>query len=211
MQTRHHLAILALGLLLGAPGAQAARTFCCTDDQSRRICGDVLPDACQKKAYTEFNERGVRVRNVDAPLTEAQQAAHDAELKKKRETERLAVDQKRRDQALLSTYATEAELDSARDRAVKEIERGIKQAEEKLAQAQKTQKKLATDAEFYKGKPLPMELKEQMARNDINVKAQNEAIASKTQQIEQLKAKFEGDRLRLRELHGGNKQADAGG
>ena len=59
-------------LCLSAPVANAAKTFCCLDEQGARYCGDVLPEKCRSRAYTEFNERGQKVRSVEAPLTEAQ-------------------------------------------------------------------------------------------------------------------------------------------
>src|SRR5215207_6126113 len=106
MLMRITISVLALGLALATPMAKAARTFCC-DDHGRRVCGDVLPQVCASKAYMEFNERGVRGPNHGAPLTAAEQAVQDAAFKKRRATEKLAVDQQRADQALLATYATE--------------------------------------------------------------------------------------------------------
>ena len=115
---REWLYVAVLCLAGMAPTAHAARMFCCTDGTSKRICGDVLPEACSKRAYTEIDERGLRGPNHDAPLTEAQLAAKEAADKAKRESAKSELDQKRRDLALLSTYANEGELDSARDRAV---------------------------------------------------------------------------------------------
>lgn len=207
MLMRATFSILALGLALAAPSAQAARTFCCTDELGKRVCGDVLPEACARKEYSEFNERGIKGPHHDAPLTEAQQVARDMELKKQRETEKLALIQQRRDQALLSTYAAEADLDTARDRAVGEVERGIKQAQDKLDLFLKEQQKLTAEMAANKGKEQPQELREQVSRNKLEIKTQQEAVASKKQEIEQIKAKFEADRVRLRELRGG-KPAD---
>lgn len=185
---------------LSAPVANAAKTFCCLDEQGARYCGDVLPEKCRSRAYTEFNERGQKVRSVEAPLTEAQQAARDAELKKQRDAERVAQEQKRRDVALMTTYATEQDLDVARDRQVREVERSIAQAQEKLATAQKNKAKLSKDKEFYKNGALPDDLKDSLKRADANVAAEEANIATKKKEIDDIKARFEADRLRLREL-----------
>lgn len=200
------VALIGSGVALASPAAFAARTFCCSDDQNVRYCGDVLPEACRNRAYSEFNERGIKVRTQDAPLTEAQQAAKDAEQKKKREEDRLALEQKRRDQALMSTYAKESDLDTARDRQIAEVERSMKQAEDKIAAANKAKVKLTKDAEFYKNKPLPADLKESMRRSEAEVQAQNQAIEHKKKEIEDIKARFESDRTRLRELRGSKEQ-----
>lgn len=208
MLIRTMISVLVLGLVLAAPSARAARTFCC-DDHGTRVCGDVLPAACSSKGYSEFNERGTRGPNHEAPLTEAQQAARDAEMKKKNAAEKLALDQQRRDQALLSTYANEGDLDNARDRALAEVDRSTKQIQDKLEQFLKEQKKLKTDVAASAGQEMPQDLKEQISRNNLNIKTQQDAIVSKKQELEQIKAKFEADRQRLRELHGEKKDVAA--
>lgn len=197
--------LIAAGLAGTSATALAARMFCCTDDRGKQSCGDVLPPICQTRAYNEFNERGQKVRAIEAPLTESQQAARDEETKKKRETDRLALEQKRRDQALLSTYAAEKDLDTARDRAVAEVERSIKQTQDKLEAANKIKTKLTRDLEFYKNKPVPAQLKEDIRRNEADVKAQQANIDLKRKEIEELKARFEADRARLKELRGEKK------
>lgn len=194
------VATTALFLGLAAPMANAARTFCCADEKGQQRCGDILPATCRNRAYVEYNEAGVRVRNVAPPLTEAQQAAKDAEEKKKREIVEAMETQRRADQALLSTYADERDLDTARDRAVGELERSIKTAEENLANLNKAKSKLAAEAEFFKSKPLPSDLKKKIARNQTALTEQQAAIDEKKKQADETKARFEGYRKRLQEL-----------
>ena len=190
--------LLLLGLV--APAAHAARTFCCTDEKGQQRCGDVLPEACRSRAYVEYNEAGTRVRNVAAPLTGAQQAAKDAEEKKKREMAEAAEQQRRADQALLSTYADEKDLDTARDRAVGELLRSIKSAEEKLADLNKAKAKLAADTEFFKNKPLPADLKQKIARNQTALQEQQASIDEKKKEVEETRARFDGYHKRLHEI-----------
>lgn len=193
-------AITMLLLGLAAPSAHAARTFCCADEKGQQRCGDVLPEACHSRAYVEYNEAGTRVRNVAAPLTEAQQAAKNAEEKKKREMAEAAEQQRRADQALLSTYADEKDLDTARARAVNELLRSIKSAEEKLVDLNKAKAKLAADTEFFKNKPLPADLKQKIARNQAALQEQQAAIDEKKKEVEEIRAKFDGYNKRLREM-----------
>lgn len=190
--------LLLLGLASSA--AHAARTFCCTNEKGQQSCGDIVPEACHNRAYVEYNEAGVRVRNVDAPLTKAQQAAKDAEDRRQRELAEALEQQQRADKALLSTYADEKDLYAARDRAVSEIERSIKSAEETLVSLKKTKGKLASETEFFKNKPLPADLKQKISRNQTAMIEQQTAIEGKKKEVEQTKAKFEGYRKRLDEL-----------
>ena len=195
-------------LIMAAPAAHAARTFCCADERNQQRCGDVLPTACRTRAYVEYNEAGIRVRNVERPLTDAEQAAKDADYKKQRELADAAAQQQRSDTALLSTYADEKDMDTARDRAVSELERSIASAEEKMGGLNKDKAKLEGDKEFYKNKPLPPDMKQKIERNQAAIKAQQAAINERKKDVEDTKAKFDGFRKRLHELKNKDK-ADA--
>ena len=201
MQNRTaYLAMSALLLGLLAPTAHAARTFCCADESKQQRCGDVLPEACRNRAYVEYNEAGIRVRSIDRPLTAAEQMVRDAEDKKKQDQADAVAQQQRSDQALLSTYADENDINTARDRAVSELERSIKSAEEKLVDLNKAKAAIAADAEFFKNKPLPADVKQKIARNQAALSEQQAAIDEKKKELEDTKAKFEGFRKRLLEL-----------
>ncbi len=185
---------------IASPAAHAARTFCCSDDKKQQRCGDVLPEACRNRAYVEYNEAGMRVRNVERPLTEAEQAARDADEKKKRELADAAAQQQRSDQALLSTYADDKDLNTARDRAVGELERSIKSSQEKLDELNKSKIKIAGETEFFKNKPLPADLKRKMARNQMAIEELQAAIAEKKKDLADTNTKFDGFAKRLQEL-----------
>lgn len=199
------LSAALLGAALAAPAA--ARTFCCTDAKGRKICGDSLPEQCEDRAYKEYGAG--KIRNVEAPLTPEQKAAREAADAKKKEDERIAAEAKRRDQALLNTYGNEKDIDLMRDRAVAEKETSGKQAQEKYEAALKRKKALDRELEFYAKKPVPANLKAQIQANETEIAAQQKAIDDKKKEIEAVKAKFEDDRLRYRELTGGKPVAGA--
>ena len=199
------LSAVLIGTALAAPAA--ARTFCCTDAKGRKICGDTLPEQCEDRAYKEFGPN--KVRNVEAPLTPEQKAARDAAEAQKKEDERIAAEAKRRDQALLNTYGNEKDIDLLRDRAVAEKEANGKQAQDKYDAALKRKKALERELEFYVKKPVPANLKSQIQQNETEIAAQQKALEDKNKDIEAVKAKFEDDRKRYRELTGGVKPAGA--
>lgn len=200
-------AAVASVLFIAAGTAHAARTFCCTDEHNERRCGDIVPEACRNRAYTEYNEAGVQVRKIAAPLTEAQKAAKEEEDKKKQAAAQAQEQQLRADQALLATYADENDLNAARDRAVGEIERSIATAEENLAELNKTKASLQGEVAALKGKPVPYQLKRKVERNQTTINDQLTVLDLKKKDLEEAKTKFEGYRKRLRELKGGNATA----
>lgn len=199
----------ALIFILLAAGAAQARTFCCKDDKGIQVCADILPDVCYGRAYREVNERGMTVKRYDAPLTPEQRAQKEEEAKKAREVEKKRMEQERKDRALLATYTSEKDIDYMRDGAVAELEKAIQQARNKLDEAARKQQKFADEAEFYKKKGLPPEMKAAMRDNENEMKTQQAAIEAKQKEIEAVKAKYDGERERYRALTSGSKKPNS--
>lgn len=187
--------ILACGLLVALPAA--ARITCCEVD-GKRFCGDPAPAQCLNKAKKVF-ERGV-AKEVEAPLTAEQRAAREAEDARKKEEEKKAAEQERRDRALLASYSSAKEIDTARNRAIAEIKRNAEQAQNRLDAALKKQKALEQEKEFYKKKPLPAALQSQIRDNESEIAAQQKALAAKDADTAAAKARFDDDKARYLRL-----------
>jgi len=178
------------------------RIYCCDDANGRKVCGDFLPAACAGRAYEERDNKGFVVKNVEAPLTEEQQARRDAENAKKEELKKKAAEERRRSLALLSTYSNEKDIFSARDRALAEVEKNMKQSQARLEEANKKKAKLDTEKEFYKGKPMPDQLKAQLRENDKEIKAQAAAVDGRLKEMDDIRTRFGEERRRYLELTG---------
>lgn len=186
-----------------AVGAAAqTRIFCCDDAAGRKVCGDFLPAACQGRAYEERDNRGFVSKMVEAPLTAEQQARRDAELAKKEEQKKKAAEERRRTLALLSTYSSEKDINTARDRALAEVDKNMKEASKRLEEANKKKRKLDSDKEFYKGKALPAQVKAQIVDNEKEIKAQQAAVEAKLKEMEDVRARFAEEKKRYLELTG---------
>ena len=110
------------------------------------------------------------IKRTKAPRTPAEQlAAREADRKRKLDEEMAAKEEKRKNQALLNTYSSEKDIDEARGRALQVNDEAIKDAERKLADAQKRQKLLASEAEFFQKKPMPMQLKLDIQNNEAEI------------------------------------------
>ena len=189
---RHALRLLAaLAVGWGLSLAAAAKTYCCTDKDGRRICSDTMPEQCADRAYREFGDKGIR--DFEAPLTAAQRSSREADSAKKKEEERLAAEQRRRNQALLNTYGSEKDIDLLRDRAVADVEASGKQAQEKYDAAIKRKSQLERELEFYAKKPVPGALKSQIKENEVEIVAQKKLIDDKKKDIDATRARFEAD------------------
>jgi hypothetical protein len=189
-------AVLALG------AAAQTRIFCCDDAKGRKVCGDFLPTECQGRAYEERDNRGFVSKTVEAPLTVEQQARRDAEQARKEDEKKKAGEERRRTLALLSTYSGEKDIDHARDRSLAEIDKNMKESQQRLEEARKNKLKLDSDKEFYKGKPVPEQVKSQIRDNEKEIKAQQAAVDSKTKEMADVRSRFAEEKRRYLELTG---------
>lgn len=203
------ISVLVVSALF-ACAAQARTIYCCKDDRGIDACSDILPQACYGRAYREINELGMTVRRIDAPLTAEQRALKEAEKKRIGEDERKRMEQERRNRALLATYSSEKDIDFMRDGAVADMEKAIRLSQEKRNEAAGKLQKLSGEAEFYKKKGLPFDMKAAMRDSENEMKTQQAAIEAKQKEIEAVKAKYEEEKARYRALtSGGRKQPDS--
>ena len=187
-------------LALGA--AAQTRIYCCDDARGRKVCGDFLPTECQGRAYEERDNRGFVSKTVEAPLTPEQQARREAEAAKKEADKKKAAEERRRTLALLSTYSSEKDINSARDRSLAELNKTMKQSQQRLEEANKKKKKLDSDKEFYKGKAVPEQVKAEIRENEKEIKAQQTAVDGKLKEMEDVRIRFAEEKKRYLELTG---------
>ena len=130
-------AALALSLGLSGSVLAAGNLFCCTDNNGKQVCGDLLPQACYGKAYREIGESGRTIRTVEAPLTAEQRAQRAAEEEKRKAEEIARKEQQRKDQALLETYGSAKDIEVMRQRAQEDVYKSIKAAETGIVEIKK--------------------------------------------------------------------------
>jgi hypothetical protein len=195
--------LLLLPLLLISLGsAQAAGEFFCCHDPStgRRVCGDVLPDQCRGRAYRVLDSGGNIVKEVGAALTPEQKAEQVAENRRRKQLEDASREQRRRDQALLDTYAMPEDIDLAQKKAEADVNFAILATISRIDQARSKRKKFEDEAEFYKKKALPPDLERDLRALEHEIKLQQELLDIKKRDFEAIKAKYDADRKRYFEL-----------
>ncbi len=194
-------ATLALAAGFSIPASAAGSFFCCTDTNGKQICGDILPRECIGKAYRELGRGGQTLRKVEAPLTPEQRAQRAAEEEKHRLEEEKRKEQQRKDQALLNTYGNEREIEAMRKRAENDVYQSMKNAATKISEMRLTHKKLENEAEFYKKKTVPGDIQRGLRDTEFEIKAQESIIAAKKKELEVIRAKYDDDLRRFRELN----------
>lgn len=196
------LSRLVSAVLLGICGSAsaAANLYCCLDAGGKQVCGDILPQACYGRAYREVGATGRTTRTVEAPLSAEQRAQRAAEEARRQADEAVLRERQRQDQALLNTYGSEKDIEMMRARALDEVQKSILAAQAKIVELRAKHKKFENEAEFYKKKPLPVDVQKGLRDVDAEIKAQEQLIESKQREIETIRAKYDDDRRRYLEL-----------
>jgi len=191
--------LLAAALLTAMPLAQA-QLFVCTDARGRTITGDKPPPECADKAVRELRSDGSVRRTIEPPLTPEQKAAREAEAKRQREEAEKQRAQMRRDLTLLETYASEAEIEDTRNRALGSRQQLIDRSQQRLVEHQKERKKLDNEAEFYSKRQMPDKLKRAFEGNAALIRTEQRVIDDVRADMDRVNGRFDAELKRWREL-----------
>jgi len=207
-----------LGLFIATLFAtSASAAFRCVDEKGRTHIGDTPPAGCANVVMYEITRGGQVLRTIQPTLTEEQVRARQEAEERARAAEKASAEQKRKDMALLSTYANEREFDVARDRNIEPISQRIKQSHERSKEIDKRVKVVKEEMEFYnagkkkgsaKKGETPSGLTSELERLVDEKKSIEKNLVSYDREIAELKSKYEGDKKRWIALkQGGGKVA----
>lgn len=190
---------------LAAFGANAeARSFKWVDEKGRTHYSETIPPEYANRSSVELDDKGRVVKSQEV-LTPEQRQARDAENAKKRAEEMAAIEQRRHDRMLLKNYSSEAEIEAARDRSLKQAELSFNAAQERLKEARQKLHKTRIERDAYadSGRPLlPDALQKQLAADEKQVTLLEQELAQRQAEITAIKDRAEADKLRYRELSG---------
>ena len=210
MKTRTLICLLALAF---APAASA--TYKCVDEKGVTRIGETPPDECGNVPMHEISRSGQVLRTIAPSLTAEQVKALQETAEKRKQEEKRAFEQARKDEALLSTYASDREIDMTRDRNIDPINGRIKVTRERLDGVDKRVKQLEEEMEFYKqgksrtttsksgksrGDEPPAQLTHDLQRLKGERVALEKSLAGYDKEIEAMRAKYDGDKRRWLEL-----------
>lgn len=191
--------------LLAVPAT--AKTIKCKDSKGKTYYTETPPPECLGKEMEELSKQGTVVRKQEGMLTPEQMAAREAEEKRKKEEEARAREESRMNKALLNTYSSVEGIEDSRQRALKQAEQATKEIQKRIADGQKRAKTLDAEKEFYAKKPMPKKLQEDIKNNEIDLKTQEDALAGRKKELEEINAKYDEDKRRYLELTGAKPKA----
>lgn len=123
-------AALLLAFAAGAGAQQKpAKKLYCWNENGVRTCGDALPPGATDLARTEINaQSGATTGQVARALTDAERAAAAAAAREAAAEATAEADRKRRDLAMVESYATEADLRKAYGERISLLDDALKGA-----------------------------------------------------------------------------------
>ncbi|MEK8051658.1 DUF4124 domain-containing protein [Ideonella sp. DXS22W] len=201
-------AAAVLPALLALPTGAAGQTapaggpgiYTCVDAQGKRITSDRPIPACLAREQQLRNKDG-SVRQVIPPtLTPDERAERDAAERQAAQQRAAQNDAVRRDRNLMARYPNEAAHQKAREAALDTVRLAIKTTEQRMKDLTAERKPLQDEVEFYKGRQLPLKLKQQLDANDAAMDAQRAASKTQAAELARINALYDAELQRLRAL-----------
>ena len=200
------IAVIAFGVAaLNEAAAQSVpgHIYSCIDPSGKRLTSDRPIPECTAREQRVLNADG-SVKKVVPPTLTAEELAEQEARERERQIKRVTeLDAVRRDRNLRARYPTEASHKKARQSALEDLSRSMQVSQKRLDLLAAERKPLLEEAEFYTGRQLPPQLKQQLEGNETTAAAQRELIQNQQSEIQRINAAFDVELTRLRALWSG--------
>jgi len=174
-----------------------AKLFKWVDNNGTTHYGETIPPEYANKDAMKL-EKG-RIEKREDRNTASQKAALKDPV-----AEKARIEAERHDNALISTYASEKEIDLARDRNLQQVEARTGSFTTLLKSAQENDVALQKEAEGLtkQGRKLPKSLEEDLVEAKARIVKLQGDLDNSLKENEAVKARYEADKVRYRELKG---------
>lgn len=177
--------------------------YTCTDAKGRRITSDRPIRECLDREQAELNSDGSTRRKLPPSMTPEERALFEDLQRRRLAEESARKDAVRLDRNLLQRYPSEAAHAKARELALATAQTALTTSKRRLADLERERVTLDNEAEFYKGKELPRQLKSQYDANQAATDAQRNLINNQQAEVKRLNAVYDDELSRLRKLWAG--------
>jgi Domain of unknown function (DUF4124) len=200
---------LALGLVLGLAGLLPAgadagsktTAYRWVDEQGVVHYGDSIPPQYAQKEHAVLNDQGVVVAHSDAQKTPEQLAAEAAAREAARKGQQ-------HDNFLLTTYTSVKDIESLRDVRLDQLkgqstaaEQYVENLHSRLVALQGRIKHFRPYNTRSDARRMPDDLAEDLVHTLNEMRTQSNALGVKNEEVAAVKAQFDTDIKRYRELH----------
>jgi len=176
-------AVLAFSLL-ALPFAAEAVSYRCVGKDGKKYYGQSVPVECLGQPVEQLNDQGLVVRHIDPAASAAEREKKEAEEAERKKHEAQAKEQGRKDNALLSSYTSEGDIDAARRRALEDNQRSTAEVEARIAALKKQRGAAGEDVKGV----------------DAELAAQQGLLDAKRKEAAAINAKYDEDKKRYIEI-----------
>jgi len=174
----------------------------CQDATGKWHYGDRADEDCARSKVIELDTRGVKRKEIAAPLTEAELMTREQNREQDEKARKLAEDQQNRDLQLLATYAIEDDIILTRDRKISDIEAQINAGQETLKSLRTSLARLQTQAteEQRTSKQVSQQTSATISRNEAQIAKHVAYIEKMKKDQESIRTQYQTELVRFREL-----------
>jgi hypothetical protein len=194
------LAPVAANAAPGNTSNKGAITYRWTDEQGVVHYGDRIPPQYAQKERTVLNSQGVEVRKLDAQKT-PEQAAAEARA------QQTFLRQKQHDAFLITNYTSVKDIEALREVRLDQLHGQKTAAEQYVESLHSRLGALQTRAKVFKpynprpeARRMPDNLAEDLVHTLNELRTQSNVVTTKSEEEAALKAQFQADIERFREL-----------
>ena len=200
------IAMLAASLAL-LPFAADAQSYRCVGKDGKKYYGSAVPPQCLGQPVEQLNAEGLVVKRFDAAASAAEREKKLVEDEERKKREVISKEEGRRTRALLATYTSEKDIEQARARALKENEGAVADLEKRIGGLKKRLEEQKKELNSPSGKNQPSsKLADDIRNTEFDITTQEELMATKKREVDQINARYNDDKKRYNELtKGGSK------
>jgi chromosome segregation ATPase len=195
------LIALLVGITFSLPAM--AKLYKWVDKKGVTHYGETIPPEYADRDREELNKSGRTVKVIEVPTPAERKALKEAE-EIKRADDKAAIEKKRRDKTLTSTYSNSDEIDLARNRSLRQINARINNHTSQLKMASDNLLALQKESEGYTkaDKPIPSALQDDMKDTQARVDRLQTNLDKSLAEKAAVEARYDADKVRYQELTG---------
>lgn len=196
--------VLATALMLCVISLPAsAKLYKWVDDKGQTHYGETIPPEYANRDRSELGKDGRVIKKTEV-LTPEELRAREHEEAKQRNEDKAALEQKRRDQALLNTFSNTREIDLSKERNLQQVESRINSINVQIRMTEATLQGHRKEAEVKTktGKPIPASLQEDIDETQQLLDKQQGDLAKYKAEKISVEQRYEADKERFKLLTG---------
>ena len=176
--------------------------YTCVDKHGRRITADRPIQECLDREQRELSPSGITRRQIGPSLSDTERAALEAQQRKEAEERVRAIEEKRRERALVARYPDKATHDIERNAALLMVDEVTATAEKRIGELKEQRKAFDLEMEFYKKDPnkAPMALRRKIGENEDSIAELQRFVLSQDQEKRRVHQRFDVELAQLRKL-----------